>query len=127
MIRLLSLILPVLIPSWRFFSVVDPSPRVQWQRVGERDWHAFRPRPARISPLALLRRLFWNPQWNDTLFVVSCAERIERGPDPLAVSEIAARIAAGRRGRLRFRLVFVHHDGAGLVEDVVFTSDAFAA
>ena len=127
MIRLLSLILPVLIPSWRFFAVVDPSPRVQWQRAGEAEWHAFRPTPARTSPLALLRQLVWNPAGNDTLFVVSCAERIERGPDPIAVRAIAARIAAGRRGRLRFRLVFVHHDGARLVEDVVFTSDPFAA
>lgn len=137
MLKTLSLILPVLIPSWRFFKAIEPSPRVQWavfsaSDISAENWHEFRPRPPKVTPLQMLGRLFWNPKWNDALFVVSCAERIALDPHPHSINEINCRILSDLRhlpmdaaGKLmRFRLVFVHRAEAGLVQEVVFLSDA---
>lgn len=133
MFRTLGLLLPILLPSWRFFQTVEPSPRVQWALEGAKpaQWHAFCPRPAHVSAAAMLRRLFWNPAWNDTLFVVSCAERLHLAPTAQAEAQIAQRVArevpvpAGTA--LRFRLVFVQRTSGTLIEDVVFFSALFAA
>ena len=132
--RLITLILPVLVPSWRFFKTIEPSPRVQWAFVHDSDdpvdWREFRPRPAHISPGQMLRRLFWNPIWNETLFLVSCAERIQQNPTPHSINEIwhrilpeIARMPIGSAGKLvQFRLIFVHRDGLNLSEEIVFLS-----
>lgn len=70
----------------------------------------------------MIRRLFWNPDWNDTLFVVSCAERIQENPTEHNIAEIKRRISEDvSQGAFQFRLVFVHRDG----EDIVFVSDVF--
>jgi len=132
----LALVLPVVFPSWRFFKSVEPSPRVQWAILANADetperWHDFRPRPARVTFLRMLARLAWNPHWNDTLFVVSCAERIQQSPTPHSINEIARRVLLdiqqsrlNTHGKvLQFRLVFVHRTGSELSEQVVFTSD----
>jgi hypothetical protein len=79
----------------------------------------------------MLQRLFWNPAWNDALFVVSCAERIALGRTAHSINEIETRVrrdihAAGKGGQagtFQFRLVFVHHDDRQRVEDIVFLSD----
>lgn len=136
MLKTLSLTLPVLFPSWRFFKSIEPSPRVQWALLSETkttepDWQEFRPRPVTISPIQILLRLFWNPDWNDTLFVVSCAERIQECPTAHSIHEIRRRIVSDIRASaldttdklVQFRLVFVHHDGQDLVQEVVFLSD----
>ncbi len=136
----LSLLLPVLFPSWRFFKEIAPSPRVQWTLLSKGDeapaaWQEFRPRPLTITPLRMAFRLLWNPGWNDTLFVVSCAERIYQQPTAHSVTEIMQRIQSDIEilgvdtgGRLlQFRLVFVHREGAALEEQVVFISDPFLA
>ena len=136
MLKTLSLTLPVLFPSWRFFKSIEPSPRVQWALVSdsepkEANWQEFRPRPLTISLFQILGRLFWNPGWNDTLFVVSCAERIQECPTPHSIDEIRRRIVSDVRAStldttdklLQFRLIFVHHDGQDLVQEVVFLSD----
>ncbi|MGC1488683.1 MAG: hypothetical protein WA784_12950 [Albidovulum sp.] len=140
MLKSLSLILPVLIPSWRFFKAIDPSPRVEWARRSKGDnapvvWHAFRPRPLTVTPLQMVTRLFWNPDWNDALFVVSCAERIQQQPTDHSITEITRRIqqhiaqmpidAAG--DLLQFRLVFVHREETDLVQEIVFLSDVVPA
>ncbi|WP_281992055.1 hypothetical protein [Sulfitobacter geojensis] len=78
----------------------------------------------------MLQRLFWNPAWNDALFVVSCAERIALGRTAHSIHEIETRVrrdihAAGKGGQagtFQFRLVFVHYDGGQRVEDIVFLS-----
>tara|TARA_Y100000052_G_scaffold27554_2_gene36273 strand:+ start:17501 stop:17911 length:411 start_codon:yes stop_codon:yes gene_type:complete len=86
-VRTLQLILPALIPSWNFFDVIAPSPRIEYALLTSAEdapvhWQAFRPRPETLSALTLLRRLFWNPRWNETLFLVSCAERLSQGITP---------------------------------------------
>lgn len=140
MLKTLSLILPVLIPSWRFFKAIEPSPRVQWALVSggdvcEGDWQEFRPRPLVVTPFQMLGRLFWNPAWNDALFVVSCAERISQQPTAHSIEEIQRRILSDIKGMpvdvtgklMRFRLVFVRRDKTGLSRDVVFLSEAVPA
>ncbi|MDF3413829.1 MULTISPECIES: hypothetical protein [unclassified Sulfitobacter] len=138
MLKTISLILPVLIPSWRFFKAVEPSPRVEWAIVprdaeGASNWTPYQPRPQAVSLGEMFRRLLWNPAWNDALFVVSCAERIALGIEPTShsVNEIQRRILRDingldlgvDEGLMQFRLVFVYRDDTGFVQDVVFVSE----
>lgn len=137
MIATLRLLLPALIPSWRFFSAVAPSPRVEYallSRPGARakNWHEFRPRPARLGLGQMLGRMFWNPAWNEQLFLVSCAERLMENPTAHSIEEIARRVSAGipaapageaEPGYLQFRLVFVSREGAVILRDVEYISE----
>jgi len=134
---LMKLLLPALIPSWTFFDVIAPSPRIEYARlrsIGDPsgDWREFRPRPARVPPLEMLRRLVWNPRWNETLFLVSCAERLTDAPTAHSEDEIFKRIAADLRGGaapdlgdverpwLCFRLVFLSREGETVTREVLF-------
>lgn len=134
--KTLSFALPVMFPSWQFFKTVEPSPRVQWALLSDSEgavpeWNEFRPHPLTVTPFQMVLRLFWNPYRNDTLFVVSCAERIQQFPDPHSINEIRRRILADLQKLpfdtpdklLQFRLVFVHRGEAGLEHEVVFISD----
>lgn len=139
MLKSLALIAPALIPSWRFFDRITASPRIEVARMaGEDDlasgvtvWREFRPRPQSLSFAAILRRLFWNPAWNETLFLTSCAERLLNEPTDHSITEIASRIAAGlgpRAGEpfFRFRLVLVSREGDALQKEVVFVSSPYS-
>lgn len=127
MIRVLSLLLPAIFPSWRFFPSVEPAPRIEVCVEGRTEtWRVFRPPPARLSAGATLARLFWSPRRNEDLYLASCAERIIADGRDHARREIARRIRAGTpeaSGRpLRFRLVAVHREGDRLVERTVYVS-----
>ncbi|MEZ5649677.1 MAG: hypothetical protein R3E87_03930 [Burkholderiaceae bacterium] len=132
----LRLLLPALIPSWNFFDWVAPSPRIEVALLRSPDdadpaWREFRPRPRHLSPGAMLGRLFWNPRWNETLFLISCAERLAEYPTAHSANEIFRRIAhdlpATRELRyLRFRLVFVSRSGDVLERAIRFESDVRA-
>jgi len=133
----LSLALPVLIPSWRFFKAIEPSPRVEWAVLAHdtdtpTQWQEFRPKPPHIGPAEMLRRLFWNPDRNEALFVLSCSERIVQNPTAHSIHEIAQRIRQDlpvdcTAQFLQFRLVFVHRDKDRLIKDLLFTSELIAA
>ena len=127
--RVFFLLLPALIPSWRFFKTVEPSPRVQWTfvRDGQRTWKEYYPRPQSISFGRMLRRLIWNPAWNDALYLTSLAERQTIEPSSHSYSEIDGRV----RRRLhecgvasgttyQFRILFVHRDGPTLRQAVTY-------
>jgi hypothetical protein len=134
MFRPLKLLAPALIPSWNFFDVVAPSPRIEYallespqDAVEETRWRAFRPKPDHVGPGEMLRRLFWNPVWNETLFMVSCAERLVDEPTAHSEDEIFTRLAADLERRreidlarfLTFRLVFVSRQGEALAREVL--------
>lgn len=94
---MLKLILPVLFPSWRFFSAIGASPRLQIALLKTADeepkvWQEFRPRPARIPLSQGLLRVLHNPQWNESLYLNTCAERIFEGAAPFYQREILVRI-----------------------------------
>jgi hypothetical protein len=80
----------------------------------------------------MLKRLVWNPRWNETLFAVSCAERLMDYPTQHSEDELFRRIAADlarapHAGALapwvRFRLVFVSRDGEALQSEVRYQSE----
>jgi hypothetical protein len=133
MLKPLMLLLPALIPSWRFFDVIAPSPRIEYTLLSSptetaNDWREFRPRPQRVSLPAMLGRLFWNARWNETLFLVSCAERLMQQPTAHSEDEIVRRIASDlgdetRQPWLCFRLVFLSREGDAVRSDVLFRSE----
>lgn len=136
MVNTLLLLLPALLPSWRFFKTIEPSPRVEWAVAAPAhaptDWRPLRPRPRRVSPLSMAGRMLWNPGWNEALFLVSCAERLMEGPDTHAHEEIFRRVRAeasgdariARQDTLQFRLVFVSRLGPQIVREVTYQSEA---
>lgn len=117
MLASIRLLLPAVVPSWRFFETVQPSPRVEW-RVEEGAWQAFRPRPAHLPVWRMVVRLVWNPDWNEALYAVSLAERLVAEPTAHAEAEMFRLISGQVSGRVTFRLVFVTREG----REVLFQS-----
>lgn len=126
----LRLLLPALVPSWRFFDAVTASPRVDYAVLATPDdeagnWQEFRPRPAVLGPGAMARRLLWNPEWNENLYLVSLAERLASASSPEteahSARELLLRVArhldrrglCGRDAWLQIRLRFVSRTGPG--------------
>ena len=96
---MIRLLLPVIFPSWRFFSSIGPSPRIHIAFLpDEHDepnvWQEFRPRPAKVSLKNGLWRLLHNPEWNETLYIITCAERLFEGYSEMREREIMQRILA---------------------------------
>jgi hypothetical protein len=98
----LRLLLPAIVPSWRFFDAVTASPRLDYALLPganaiAQEWHAFRPRPAMLPLGTMLRRLLWNAQGNENLFLVSLAERLMHAASPETVAhsqrELLLRVA----------------------------------
>ncbi|HYJ14066.1 MAG TPA: hypothetical protein VE170_01160 [Candidatus Limnocylindria bacterium] len=140
-VRLLfSYLLPALIPSWRFFDYIAPSPRIEFAVAAAADdpamrWREFRPRPVHLPFAAMLRRLLWNPLWNESLFMASCAEKLLDEPSARRETElftrIVAAIARGETGDqitastyLRFRIVVLKREGEEISRRVGFVSPA---
>lgn len=132
MLRLISLLLPALIPSWRFFKTVAPSPRIEYRLISNGatgPWREDRPRPASLSAGQILKRMFWNPDWNEQLFLVSCSERLIEIPTDHSLNEINTRVARllpPGPELLQFRLVFLSREGATIVKLVEYESTPVA-
>ncbi|MDH5180157.1 MAG: hypothetical protein OEY07_10845, partial [Gammaproteobacteria bacterium] len=82
-----------------------------------------------------LRRMVWNPRWNETLFLVSCAERLLAEPTAHSEHEIFKRIARTllqqpeplpREQQLRFRIVLLYREGSELIEETAYESGMVA-
>lgn len=130
------LLLPALAPSWNFFDIIAPSPRIEYalsatETEEDLEWREFRPRPERLGLGRMLARLVFNARWNETLFLVSCAERLVDHPTAHSETEILSRIAGDLArsqpdalgGRwLRFRLVFIRREADALVSEIGFVS-----
>ncbi len=133
MIHTLKLLLPALIPSWNFFDVIADSPRVEYSLLAAPDdrdgaWLEFRPRPQRVPLPAMIGRLLWNAQWNETLFVISCAERLMEAPTEHSQNEIFRRIAADLTERpdapwLRFRIALLSEREGAIAREIAFISE----
>ena len=130
MLKTLRLLLPALIPSWRFFDVIAPSPRIEVGLIGTAEdipgsWQEFRPRSDHLPSRAMLKRMVWNPRWNESLFLVSCAERLMDNPTEHSRQEIANRIKSDLKetsGYFQFRLVFINRDD----KRVTYVSPSYA-
>lgn len=105
MLQTLKLLLPALLPSWHFFDFIAASPRIQFTLltaennplIENRDWQEIRPRPVRLSLLQMLGRMLRNPRWNESLFLVGCAERLLESPTTHSEDEILKRFVAELR------------------------------
>lgn len=140
MLETLKLFFPALIPSWRFFDGVAPSPRIEFCLLEHHQtlpelWREFRPRPERLSGFDVFLRLFWNQKWNESLFLVSCAERLMMNLSAQCELEILKRIRRELvRGStnfsvtpdIRFRLVFISREGADLQRSVAYISPVYS-
>ncbi len=118
MLRVLSLLLPALIPSWRFFKEVGPSPRIELRGAGG-IWQDLTPRTGQRSFAQVLLHLLWNPVWNEYLYLVTCSERLAADPSPEAQAAFIARalafsdVKSGSWVELRLRFVEPGSQGAG--------------
>lgn len=134
---MIKIILPALFPSWRFFSSIGPSPRLYYAFIGnEADepqlWQEFRPRPFNISLRERVWRLLHNPQWNETLYINTCAERLFEGYSEMRVQEIMRRllvavsraeISVGANDKyLVYRIGAIMREGGSVHEQITFTS-----
>ncbi len=138
-IKTLKLLLPALIPAWNFFDIIAPSPRVYYAisptpEEARDNWQEFRPRTETLPLWRILARLWWNPRWNESLFVMSCAERLMENPTRHSEDEILHRIArdlAQQRtdntqvGWLQFRLITIERQGETLQQTLVYESRPF--
>lgn len=137
----LRLLLPAIVPSWRFFDAVTASPRLDYALLSAPEapaepWREFRPRPAVLRPDTMLRRLLWNPQWNESLFLVSLAERLMSATSAETAAhsqrELLLRVArdldrhavCNPENYLQIRLRLVSRTGPGdaIGEEVVYQS-----
>jgi len=138
----LKLLLPALIPSWNFFDVIAPSPRIQYSLINlnnksDQKWREFRPRPQHLTFTQMLKRMLWSPSWNETLFLMSCAERIACESRQKIIqhseNEILKRIKNDLIHRkndvnilntthLQFRLIFVQRQEKELHNEIIFIS-----
>ena len=132
---MLRLLLPALIPSWRFFDTIGPSPRIEFAVVEHPDapvpeWQEFRPRPARVSLATMLLRLFWNPRWNESLYLATCAENLLEGPSAFREGELLKRVANdrhatsgfGQSAYLRVRVCVIKRDHGSIARELLFAS-----
>ena len=138
LLHALKLLLPALFPSWNFFDVIAPSPRIQFTLRNKEDdlpheWHEFRPRPIHVSFIQMLKRMFWNPKWNESLYMLSCAERLIEKHTPHSEDEILQRIIKEIKNthsndilvkstHLQFRLIVIHRKNDQLHEELVYLS-----
>ena len=132
-----KLLLPALLPSWRFFDTIGPSPRIEFALLNDacdtpKHWQEFRPRPAYLSLLNMLKCLFWNPQWNTSLFLVSCAERVLETPDDPRYHQLVSRISAGLHKDFpvttffQFRLVCLSRQGVSVQTETAYQSSIYS-
>jgi hypothetical protein len=137
------LLLPALLPSWRFFDRVTASPRLDYALLPAADapagqWQPFRPPAPRLTPAMMLRRLFWNASWNESLYLVSLAERLvhdaSAATEAHSQRELLLRVArhldrhgaCDRDAFLQIRLRFVRRAAAppGRAPDAATGTDA---
>lgn len=131
--RAVNLLLPAIIPSWNFFDVITPSPRIEYRLIEgttKDDWIEYRPRPEGLSPAQRLTRLVWNPYWNETLFTVSLSERLLQDQQPFVEDMLFERVRNGLPPELlgaataiQFRLATVARDGEQLHRDELYLSE----
>ena len=147
--RVLRLVLPVLVPSWRFFDSIGPSPRLEYQwRAPDapedpaQAWTPWVLTPARVGVGTMFARLLFNAARNEALYLLACCERLVDDASHHAEQEIAARLAAHLKnerlaahlreerlaapGLVRFRIVEVYPEAGQLQRQVAFVSAPFA-
>ncbi len=137
---MIKLLLPIFFPSWRFFSSIGPSPRIEVGFVADKnsepqEWLPFRPLPKKVNFTLSLQQLFHNPLWNECLYINTCAEHLFEGYSEFREREIGQRLVAaalnekitvdGEFHYLVFRVRALESEAGQVREDVVFISKLF--
>jgi len=138
MFHILKLLVPALIPSWKFFDIITESPRVEFFVMGadgkaNLDWQEFRPRPQHLSISQMIKRLFWNAHWNESMFIIGCAERLLVSPTKHSEDEILKRIISDLEqpdsivdwqtsSHLQFRVITIAPQGSELKSEIQYYS-----
>jgi hypothetical protein len=142
----LLLLAPIVMPSWRFFDEIAPSPRIEYRLLTSPElphnnedlslgWHRLSPIPERLALLAYIGRLFLNPDWNERLFLMSNSERLMQYDSAASYQRLLQASQKDAKTRLfpapthaalflQFRLVFISKDQDSLRRDVAFVSAA---
>lgn len=129
MANMLQWLLPALLPSWRFFDRIGAAPRLEWARTTEDaapHWQVFRPQPARRPFAEVALSLVWAPRRNETLFLLSCAERLLESPEParervllsmmLDLAQAGELAGSAHESRLHLRIMVTERDGDAITE-----------
>lgn len=137
---MLTLLLPILFPSWRFFSGIGPSPRfdIGFLQQGDADpesWIDMNQLPERLSFKQGLFRMFYNSEWNDRLYINSCAEHLFEENSDFREQEIAIRLLhlyqvkglvfPENRDSFCYRIRVIESDGLNPSERIIFFSRGF--
>lgn len=135
MLQTMKLLLPALIPSWRFFDVIAPSPRIEFSLLKSEEetptkWQEFRPRPVLLPVSTMIKRIIWNPHWNESLFLISCAERLIENSAEHSHSEILHHMRSSlgpepTKSCFRFRVTLISRNKTELQKEIVYTSAAY--
>jgi hypothetical protein len=137
---MLKLLLPILFPSWRFFSGIGPSPRfdigfLQQGDANPQHWIDMNPLPEKIGFKQGVLRLFHNPVWNDRLYINTCAEHLFEVNSDFREQEIASRLLSlyqvygltlpENLDSFCYRIRVVESDGLIAKERIIFFSRGF--
>lgn len=134
MLKTIKLLLPILLPSWQFFKEIAPSPRIEFRILNSADenihWKEFRPRPQKISLLSNILRFFYNPEWNESMYLVNCAESLIIEPNDFADKEIKERLKKHLINSgycldnecFEFRIIFISRKDSELESHILYNS-----
>lgn len=137
---MLGFILSILFPSWRFFSSIGASPRIELGFMMDAnhepiEWFTFRPLPQQVNLVTRVLQLFYNPAWNELLYINTCAEHLFESPSEFYELEIGRRLVHALRAGditrdeqvswLVFRIRAIESVAVEKLNQVVFVSRQF--
>lgn len=133
MIATLKLLLPALFPSWRFFDVIGPSPKIEYaylkaEQQQAEQWHEYSRRPDRRTFIQILLCLFYNASWNQYLYITRCAERLLEEPNVHSETEIIRVLRETtptpqvHEELLQFRILLTERQGSSLRSELAYVS-----
>lgn len=76
------LFLSALISSWQFFKESAPAPRIEFTLNKENNatsidsWQEVKASPEKLTIIDFIKNIFYNPHWNEYLYIMDCAERL---------------------------------------------------
>jgi hypothetical protein len=135
----IKLLLPAIFPSWRFFDTCAPSPRIEFillETIKKKSscWKELYPKPFKLSFSKMLIHIFWNPRWNEYLFLIYCVEKFITNPTEKNKEKILylIKIELGRNSinftdtpYYQFRLIFLFRDDTKLEKQILFKSKVY--
>ena len=82
-----------MISSWQFFKEVTPKLEIEFSWNDDaRNWQVLKLRAQNLSTIELIKSVFFNPQWNEALYIMDCAERLIMNPSQERINQLKERI-----------------------------------